>query len=111
MNICIDKEHDLKILRLFLEELKKEENLPNIFDIAMMTVETISIVMHWKLFEYGYCFFKQLMRTTMVKNVSLIVIFVSSKMFLKSMDDRFLMSKDKFLTLNIDQSYGRLGIL
>ena len=60
----IDTEHGLKVLRLFLEELKSEGNLPTNFDIDMI-VEAARIVMCWNLFEYGDSFFKQLIGTTM----------------------------------------------
>ena len=60
----IDTEHGLKVLRLFLEELKSEGNLPTNFDIDMI-VEAARLVMCWNLFEYGDSFFKQLIGTTM----------------------------------------------
>ena len=64
MYTYIDTEHGLKVLRAFLEELKQEGNLTNNFDIEMI-VEAASIVMRWNLFEYGDCFFKQLICTAM----------------------------------------------
>ena len=60
----IDTEHGLKVLRLFLEELKSEGNLPTNFDIDMI-VEAARLVMCWNLFEYGDSFFKQLIGTAM----------------------------------------------
>ena len=53
----IDTGYGLKVLRLFLEELRSEDNLPPNFDTDMV-VEAVRFVMRWNIFEYGDCCFK-----------------------------------------------------
>ena len=60
----IDTYHGLEILRSFLEDLEKQGDLPPDFNIDMI-VNAAEIVMHWNIFEYGDCFFKQLIGTAM----------------------------------------------
>ena len=60
----IDMNHGLKVLRSFLEELRSANDLPPNFDIDMI-VEAAGLVMHWNIFEYGDCCFKQLIGTAM----------------------------------------------
>ena len=61
-NICTA--HALKILRDWLEELKIDGKLPPDFDIDMI-IEAAQIVMSWNIFEFGNCYFKQLVGTAM----------------------------------------------
>ena len=60
----IDTNHGLKVLRSFLEELRSADNLQPNFDIDMI-VEAARLVMRWNIFEYGDCYFKQLIGTAM----------------------------------------------
>ena len=69
----IDTTHGLEILRKFLEELEEEGKLPLGFDIDMLLqVQAASIVMRWNIFEYGDCYFKQLVGTAMGTPVAVI---------------------------------------
>ena len=60
----IDTDHALEILRSFLEELEAEGKLPLDFDIDMI-LEAAALVMRWNIFEFGDCYFKQLIGTAM----------------------------------------------
>ena len=60
----IDTDHALEILRSFLEELEAEGKLPLDFDIDMI-LEAAALVVRWNIFEFGYCYFKQLIGTAM----------------------------------------------
>ena len=60
----IDTGHALKVLRWFLEELKREGKLPPDFDIDMI-IEAATIVMRWNIVEFGDAFLKQLIGTAM----------------------------------------------
>ena len=60
----IKTDHALKILRMILEELKREGKLPKYFDIEMI-IKAARIVMCWNLMEYGDCYFKNKTGTAM----------------------------------------------
>ena len=62
MDTNIDTGPALRVLRWFLEELKREGKLPGDFDIDMV-IEAATIVMRWNIVEFGDVFLKQLMRT------------------------------------------------
>jgi len=67
----IDTKHALEVLRKFLVELEEEGNLPPDFDIDMI-IQAATLIMQWNLFEYGDCFFKQLIGTAMGTPVAVI---------------------------------------
>ena len=60
----IDTDHGLEILRLFLEDLEKQGDIPTDFNIDMI-LNAAELIMRWNIFEYGDCFFKQLIGTAM----------------------------------------------
>ena len=60
----IDTDHGLEILRQFLEELDEEGKLPPNIKIDII-IEAARIVMRWNIFEYGDCYFRQLVGTAM----------------------------------------------
>ena len=59
----INVSNRLEILKKFLEELDEEGNLPPDFE-KITILEAAKLVMRWNLFEYGDCFFKQLIGTS-----------------------------------------------
>ena len=60
----IDTGHALRVLRWFLEELKREGKFLEDFDIDMI-IEAATIVMRWNIVEFGDVFLKQLIGTAM----------------------------------------------
>ena len=52
----IDTDHEPKMLRLFLEDLEKQADLPPDFNVDMI-LHAAEIVMRWNMFECGNCFF------------------------------------------------------
>ena len=51
----INTEHDLAIIKIFLDEVDEEGKLSPDFNKCMI-VEAAKLVMRWNLFEYGDCF-------------------------------------------------------
>ena len=64
MYINIDTNCGLETLRMFLAELQKEKRLIANFNIEMI-IAAATLVMRWKLFESGNCFFQPLLGTAM----------------------------------------------
>ncbi|KAL7523453.1 hypothetical protein ACHAWF_000527 [Thalassiosira exigua] len=67
----IDTDRALEILRSFLEELKAEGKLSLDFDNGMI-LEAAALVMIWNIFEFGGCYFKQLIGTAMGTAVAVV---------------------------------------
>ena len=55
----IDTNYALEVMRLFLEELKKEGKLPPDFNIEMI-MQAAKLIVKWNIFKFGDTFFKQL---------------------------------------------------
>ena len=64
MHTNIETNHGLQILRNFLEKLKRNGQLPPDFDIEII-LKAAEIVMLWNIFEFGDCYFRQLIGTAM----------------------------------------------
>ena len=67
----INTNHALEVLRLFLEELKREGQLLEDFNIEMI-MQAATLIIQGNLSKFGDTFFKQLLATVMDTPVAVI---------------------------------------